>query len=184
MADNYLEKKMAEHMAGGPRRTSRATPAGTRPGELRLGVGCLRVLVCGDSTAVADAVAATLAGAGCRVAAIGLPAAPAAVRSYPAGTGVAAVAAALVHDWHEIDLLVVAGSAPDAAEAVAAAREAIPAPLRNPAARTISIGTESGADIVLSRLDAQAGAAAIMCAAAVAAAKQLDDAGLPHVKFP
>lgn len=183
MADNYLEKKMAEHMAGGPRRTSRATPAGARPGELRLGVGCLRVLVCGDSTAVAGAVAETLAGAGCRVAAIGLPHAPASVRSYPAGTEAGVAAAALVHDWHEIDLLVVAGSAPGAAEDVEAARAAIPAPLRNPAARTLTIGTAPDADIALTRPEAQAAAAAVMCAAAVAAAKLLEDTALPHVKF-
>ena len=128
MADNYLENKMAEHLA---RRNGGVRPAaGPRHGVLQLPYAPRRVLVAGADEAVAAACARRFRDAG---------EATEGVRCY--GCDAAQAIAALMHDWHEIDLLVLAGAAPEAEEALRAAREAIPAPLRTARAATIAINT-------------------------------------------
>lgn len=136
MADNYLENKMAEHLA---RRNGGVRPAaGPRHGVLQLPYAPRRVLVAGADEAIAAACARRFRDAGCRVARLGGEATEG-VRCY--GCDAAQAIAALMHDWHEIDLLVLAGAAPEAEEALRVAREAIPAPLRSARAATIAINT-------------------------------------------
>lgn len=140
MADNYLENKMAEHMA---RRCGVARPAaGPRRGVLQLPFAPRRVLVAGGRADIAAACAEAFRTAGCRTAML-TDAAPAeGVRCY--GGPAAEAITALMHDWHEIDVLVLAGDAPEAEEALRAAREALPPALRAARAATIALGCAHG----------------------------------------
>lgn len=66
MADNYLENRMAEHMAGGRNNRSRTA----HPSSAALRLGRRRVLVAGTSPA-AGTIAAEFATAGCPAALLG-----------------------------------------------------------------------------------------------------------------
>lgn len=136
MADNYLENKMEEYRAG----KRAAAPARSARGCLDPRLSRARVLVAGDMAPVVEACAAAFAAAGARTAALARPGACGTARCYDPATPPAAVAAALVHDWLEIDVLVIAGhDTSGVAAAVAQAREAIPAALRAPAFARINI---------------------------------------------
>ena len=137
MADNYLENKMAEHIArqktaGSPRRA-----AAPRAGTLQLPFPPRRVLVAGPRADIALACARTFRAAGCRTAMLSARAPVEGVRCY-AGTPAEALAA-LMHDWHEIDVLVLAGPHPEAEAALRAARAALPEPLRALRAAAIAL---------------------------------------------
>ena len=70
MADNYLEKKMEEHRAGGrPAYRPKLTPRGTRPGEYLVKFHPCPVMVEGNeaSSAELSAILGELAGAGFKV---------------------------------------------------------------------------------------------------------------------
>lgn len=144
MADNYLENKMAEHMArrngGAARRTT-----GQRTGVLQLSFAPRRVLVAGPRRDLATECAEAFRAAGCRTAMLTDAGSPAVegVRCY-GGTAAEAIAA-LMHDWHEIDVLVLAGDDAEAEEALRTARAAIPEPLRAARAATIALGCAGGA---------------------------------------
>ncbi|MBJ2183909.1 MAG: hypothetical protein JFR38_05265 [Muribaculaceae bacterium] len=159
MADNYLENKMAEHMArkgSGNTRCRSHAPSGPR-------LGLCRVLIAGDIDPVISAVAQTLSAAGARVALIGSPIEG--IRSYPAAQGAAAAVRHLFHDWHEVDILIVAGhDSSGAAGAIEAARTEIPEVLRSQRARTISINSEPGAGFSITAADPAAQAAGIAAA--------------------
>ncbi|MDE6541402.1 MAG: hypothetical protein K2L74_05265 [Muribaculaceae bacterium] len=155
MADNYLENKMAEHMAArGATRTAR--PA-RRPGFAAISFPAPRVLVAPGTHAAAAAIATELARAGCRVAMLG--GAAEGVRCFPESMPAAEAATRLMHDWHEVDVTITA--APDAHTAAAAAVEqarlSLPEPLRLAAARHIAVAAAGEPDV--------AGAVTLRCAA-------------------
>ncbi|MDE6498617.1 MAG: hypothetical protein K2L21_08155, partial [Muribaculaceae bacterium] len=139
MADNYLENKMEEYRAG---RNRPAAAARAPRGCIDLRLARARVLVAGDLAPVVETCARVFAAAGARTAVIAAGGDCGTARCYDPAMPVAGVVAALIHDWHEIDLLVIAGSdTPGVASALDAARSAIPAPLRAPSFTRINIGT-------------------------------------------
>ncbi len=163
MADNYLENKMEEYRAG----KRATTPARSARGCLDLRLSRARVLVAGDMAPVVEASAAAFAAAGARTAALARPGACGTARCYDPATPPAAVAAALVHDWLEIDVLVIAGhDTSGVAAAVAEAREAIPAALRAPAFTRINIciapARGEGLTIAIADPETQAADAALL----------------------
>ncbi|MDE6285691.1 MAG: hypothetical protein K2L99_01695, partial [Muribaculaceae bacterium] len=105
MADNYLENKMEAYRAGLNRP---AAPARTPRGSLDLRLARARVLVVGDLAPVVEACAGAFAAAGARTAAIAAGGDCGTARCYDPAMPVAEVVAALIHDWHEIDVLVIA----------------------------------------------------------------------------
>jgi len=137
MADNYLENKMAEHMAGNSRTAARRASSGGRQGFLEIKFPPRRVLIAGNMNIAMTAAATALVNAGCRVAMLGGTVAGA--RCFPADTGADSAISRLFHDWHEIDVLIIAGDAPGVAEALKQTRLALPAPLRATSAHTIII---------------------------------------------
>lgn len=166
MADNYLENKMAEHMAG--KRVVRR-PA---PGPIRFSP--LRVLVAGCRHDVAAAVARRLLEAGCRTACAGGAAVPGA-RCFPADMAAEAVVEQLMHLWHGVDMLVLAGDAPDTLAALQRARAALPAPLRGADPRIVAIDTSAPGAVCLRGLaDARAAAGLCLMLAAPDAAPLFD----------
>ncbi len=69
MADNYLEKKMEEHLKGGPRqRVRRLSPSGNRPGKLTVDFPPRRVYVTGGASGIGAAIVKAFCDAGCKVA--------------------------------------------------------------------------------------------------------------------
>lgn len=69
MADNYLEKKMEEHLKGGPQhRTRRLSPSGNRPGKLTVDFPPRRVYVTGGASGIGAAIVKAFCDAGCKVA--------------------------------------------------------------------------------------------------------------------
>lgn len=68
MADNYLEKKMEEHMKGAPQRPKRLSPAGNRPGKLSVDFPPRRVYVTGGASGIGSAIVKAFCDAGCKVA--------------------------------------------------------------------------------------------------------------------
>ena len=146
MADNYLENKMAEHMAG--RRTVRRTVAGP------VKFNPLRVLVAGCMLDIAEAVAESFIAAGCRVACLS-DIQVAGARCFSSQTGCREAIGRLMHDWHEIDLLILTGDAPGVADALAEARRALPPALRAKTPRAISVDSPCPGSL---QLDTQAGA--------------------------
>lgn len=136
MADNYLENRMAEHMAGGRNNRSRTA----HPSSAALRLGRRRVLVAGTSPA-AGTIAAEFATAGCPAALLGGGHAVGA-RCFPPDADPAAAIDTLIHDWHEIDILILAGEAQGIERTLHERRHLIPEPLRSTFRRTIAIGTE------------------------------------------
>lgn len=122
MADNYLETKMQQYRSG------------VRPARRRLAGH--RVVVAGSDSAAVLAEAARHAAAGCRVAVLAAPAGtPSTVRAYPASMPAAEALRRIIHDWHDVDLLVLCGDAPGVAEEMERQRSAIPLPIRSTAFR-------------------------------------------------
>lgn len=120
MADNYLENKMEQYRRGGAARETVR-----RRGR--------RVVVAGDDARLVLAEAARYAAEGCRVAVLAAPeGTPASVRAYPEALGTAVSLRRILHDWHEVDLLVVAGRAEGVAAELASQRALIPEALRSP----------------------------------------------------
>lgn len=163
MADNYLENKMEEYRAG---KRAAAAPRAAR-GMLDLRLSRARVLVAGDLAPVVEACARAFAAAGARTAAFGCPGRCGTARCYDAACAPADAVAALVHDWLEIDVLVIAGSdVAGVAAAVEAARAAIPEALRGPSFTRINIGfapaRESALAITITDASAQAEDAALL----------------------
>lgn len=163
MADNYLENKMEEYRAG----KRPAAVARTPRGSLDLRLSRTRVLVAGDLIPVVEACARAFAAAGARTAAIAAPGACGTARCYPCATPAADVVSALIHDWLEIDLLVIAGiDKAGVALTVAAAREAISAALRAQSFTRINIcnapARDPGISITLTDPAAQAEDAALL----------------------
>lgn len=121
MADNYLENKMEQYRRG-------STPQQRRKRRGR------RVVIAGDNAAAVLAEAARYAAEGCRVAVLSAPeGTPTTVRAYPPSLGPAEALRRILHDWHEVDLLVLAGRAPGVADELAAQRALIPEALRSAA---------------------------------------------------
>lgn len=67
MADNYLEKRMEEHLRGAAMAPRHLSPSGQRPGMLTVKFPRRRILVIGSSMALATIAVGTLSSAGCRV---------------------------------------------------------------------------------------------------------------------
>lgn len=128
MADNYLETKMEQYRRGACGKSTRR-PAG------------LRVVVAGPDEAAVLRAAAAHASAGHRVAVIAAPAGtPHTVRAYPLSMPAEEALRRILHDWHEVDLLILAGPAPSVADALHRLRMSIPEPLRSPGFRMEQIG--------------------------------------------
>lgn len=69
MADNYLEKKMEEHLKGGSQhRQKRLSPSGNRPGKLTVDFPPRRVYVTGGAAGIGAAIVKAFCDAGCKVA--------------------------------------------------------------------------------------------------------------------
>ncbi len=69
MADNYLEKKMEEHLKGSPnRRSPRLSPSGNRIGKLTVDFPPRRVYVTGGASGIGAAIVKAFCDAGCKVA--------------------------------------------------------------------------------------------------------------------
>lgn len=69
MADNYLEKKMEEHMRGPkPAYRPKTTPSGNRPGNISFRFPPCRVFVTGGASGIGSAIVSAYREAGCRVA--------------------------------------------------------------------------------------------------------------------
>ncbi len=69
MADNYLEKKMEEHLSGRrPAYRPKATPSGSRPGTLSFKFPPRRVFVTGGASGIGASIVKAFCNAGCRVA--------------------------------------------------------------------------------------------------------------------
>lgn len=127
MADNYLETKMEQYRSGV--RPVRRRSAGQR------------VVVAGSDSVAVLAEAARHAAAGCRTAVLAAPTGtPSTVRAYPASMPAAEALRRIIHDWHDVDLLVLCGDAPGVEDELAAQRSAIPAPIRSAAFRVVIIG--------------------------------------------
>ncbi|MBP3638344.1 MAG: hypothetical protein J6J20_00495 [Muribaculaceae bacterium] len=60
---------------------------------------------------------------------------PSTVRAYPASMPAAEALRRIIHDWHDVDLLVLCGDAPGVEDELAAQRCAIPLPIRSAAFR-------------------------------------------------
>lgn len=122
MADNYLETKMEQYRSG------------VRP--VRRRCSGQRVVVAGSDSAAVLAEAARHAAAGCRTAVLAAPAGtPSTVRAYPASMPAAEALRRIIHDWHDVDLLVLCSDAPGVAEELERQRSAIPIPIRSTAFR-------------------------------------------------
>lgn len=69
MADNYLEKKMEEHLKGGSQlHRQRLSPSGNRPGKLVVDFPPRRVYVTGGASGIGAAIVKAFCDAGCKVA--------------------------------------------------------------------------------------------------------------------
>lgn len=69
MADNYLEKKMEEHLRGyKPTYRPKTTPSGNRPGNVNFKFPPCRVFVTGGASGIGAAIVSAYRDAGCRVA--------------------------------------------------------------------------------------------------------------------
>lgn len=69
MADNYLEKKMEEHLKGGAQhRPKRLSPSGNRPGKLTVDFPSRRVYVTGGAAGIGASIVKAFCDAGCKVA--------------------------------------------------------------------------------------------------------------------
>ncbi|MCM1504527.1 MAG: SDR family oxidoreductase [Muribaculum sp.] len=69
MADNYLEKKMEEHLSGRrPAYRPKTTPTGSKPGSLCFKFPTRRVFVTGGASGIGASIVKAFCNAGCRVA--------------------------------------------------------------------------------------------------------------------
>ena len=69
MADNYLEKKMDEHVRGvRPSYRPKITPSGNRPGVMSVKFPPRRVFVTGGASGIGASIVKAFCDAGCRVA--------------------------------------------------------------------------------------------------------------------
>lgn len=175
MADNYLERKMEEHLARKSGRVQRSAA-----GSVDIRLAGRRIIVAGCMHELAARVAALLARAGGRVALVGACAEGA--RCINAGADIAAAMLRIVHDWHEVDVLLTVGEDAEVVATLEQARATIPEALRSAHLQRVSVGPDDAADLcILSHQDTEAEKVARLClymCTAPAAGTQ----GIIHVK--